>query len=70
MTRRANIKKYQQMAGNNNFGETSLVYKFKQINITADKINEFWTTPMDKIYNTYVLKEQVIKIEENKSNNR
>jgi len=66
----ANIKKYQQMAGNNNFGETTLVYKFKQINITADKINEFWTTPMDKIYNTYVLKEQVIKIEENKSNNR
>ena len=66
----ANIKKYQDMCGNNTWGETSYIYKFKQISITADKIDEYWTTTQDAIYNKYILKEQVVKIEENKSNNR
>ena len=58
------------MCGNNTWGETSYIYKFKQISITADKIDEYWTTTQDAIYNKYILKEQVVKIEENKSNNR
>mgnify|MGYP003988271459 FL=1 len=65
-----NIKKYQAMFGINDFGETIFIYKFKQISIRADKVNEFWTISQDDIYNKYILKEQVIKIEESKSNTR
>ena len=65
-----NIKKYQSMFGINDFGETLFIYKFKQISIRADKVNEFWTISQDDAYNKYILKEQVIKIEESQSNTR
>ena len=42
----------------------------KYQSIRADKVNEFWTTTQDDAYNKYILKEQVIKIEESKSNTR
>lgn len=65
-----NVKKYKSMCGITSFGSTQYIYKFKQINITADKLNEFWTEPQDEIYNKYILKENVIKIETDKHNNR
>jgi len=65
-----NIKKYQTMSGITDFGETILIYKFKQMSIRADKVNEFWSISQDDAYNKYILKEQVIKIEEDKSNTR
>jgi len=65
----ANIKKYKEMAGVNGYGSTEYIYKFKQINVTADNIDEFWTIPQNDAYDKYVLK-QVIKIEENKPHNR
>ena len=65
-----NIKKYKTMVGINDFGETAYLYKFKQITIQADKVNEFWSTTQDDAYNKYILKEQVITIEENKSDTR
>ena len=65
-----NIKKYQSMFGINDFGETIFIYKFKQISIRADKVDEFWKITQDDAYNKYILKEQVIKIEESKSNTR
>ena len=52
------------------FGETIFIYKFKQISIRADKVDEFWKITQDDAYNKYILKEQVIKIEESKSNTR
>ena len=58
------------MVGINDFGETAYLYKFKQITIQADKVNEFWSTTQDDAYNKYILKEQVITIEENKSDTR
>ena len=58
----ANIKKYQGMCGNNAWGETSYIYKFKQIAITADKVDEFWKNTQDEIYNKYILKEQVLSL--------
>ena len=66
----ANVKKYQSMVGINDFGETIFIYKFKQINVRADKVDEFWKISQDDAYNKYILKEQVIKIEESKSNTR
>jgi len=66
----ANVKKYQSMVGINDFGETIFIYKFKQINVRADKVDEFWKISQDEAYNKYILKEQVIKIEESKSNTR
>ena len=65
-----NIKKYKSMFGINDFGETIFIYKFKQINVRADKVDEFWKISQDDAYNKYILKEQVIKIEESKSNTR
>jgi len=65
-----NIKKYQSMAGITSFGETSYIYKFKQIAISVDSVNEFWSITQDEAYAKHVLKEQVVKIEENKSNTR
>lgn len=65
----ANIKKYQKMAGINSFGQTEYIWKFKQINISADKVDEFWDIPQDDAYDRYVLK-QVVKVEENKPNSR
>lgn len=67
-----NIKKFQSMCGITAFGNTQYIYKFTQINITADKINEFWTEKQDEVYNKYILKENkiVIKNEENQHNNR
>lgn len=65
-----NVKKYQSMVGINDFGETIFIYKFKQINVRADKVDEFWKISQDDAYNKYILKEQVIKIEESKSNTR
>ena len=65
-----NLKKYQSMVGINSFGETAYLYKFKQMTIQADKVNEFWTITQDDAYNKYILKEQVITIEENKSDTR
>ena len=65
-----NIKKYKTMVDINDFGETAYLYKFKQITIQADKVNEFWSTTQDDAYNKYILKEQVITIEENKSDTR
>ena len=38
--------------------------------IQGDKVNEFWTTTQDDAYNKYILKEQVITIETDKSNTR
>ena len=58
-----NIKKYKSMCSVTTFGTTQLIYKFKQISITADKDNEFWSSPQDEVYNKYILKETIIKIE-------
>jgi len=68
----ANIKKYKAMVGTNHFGQTELIWKFKQVNISVDLVDEFWTLPQDEAYNKYVLKEQTINIveKENKSNAR
>lgn len=65
-----NIKKYKSMSGITAFGQTEFIWKFKQVNITADKVEEFWQIPQDDAYDKYVLKETVVKIEENKPNNR
>lgn len=65
-----NVKKYKAMCGVNGFGQTQYVWKFKQINISADLIDEFWTLPHDEAYNKYVLNQQVVKIEENQPNRR
>lgn len=66
----ANIKKYQKMCGVTSFGQTEYIYKFKQVNIAADKVDEFWSIPQNDAYDKYVLKEQVLKVEENKPNIR
>ena len=60
-----NIKKYKSMCGINPFGQTEYIFKFKQINVSADLIDEFWTIPQNKAYNKYILKEQVVKVETN-----
>jgi len=65
-----NIEKYKAMAGVTGFGETGYIWKFKQINLTADNVNEFWEIPQEEAYDKYIVKQQVVKIEENKSNNR
>lgn len=67
-----NIEKYKSMSAVTTFGTTQHIYKFKQINITADKLNEFWTEKQDDIYDKYILKENkiVIKNETNKPDNR
>ena len=57
------------MVGINGFGSTEFIWKFKQINISADKIEEFWSITQEDAYDKYVLK-QVIKIETDKPNNR
>jgi len=64
-----NIEKYQKMSGITSYGQTQLIYKFRQMSITADKETEFWTESQDEIYNKYVLK-QVIIVEKNKSDDR
>lgn len=64
----ANIKKYKAMCGTNHFGQTELLWKFKQINISVDLVDEFWTLSQDDAYNKYVLKEQTIKIAQDKPN--
>tara|TARA_R110000787_G_scaffold75993_4_gene168020 strand:+ start:2129 stop:2596 length:468 start_codon:yes stop_codon:yes gene_type:complete len=61
----ANVKKYQALVGITSYGETNLVYKFKQINITADNVEEFWTSKMDDMYDKYVLKNKVVMVEKN-----
>ncbi len=65
-----NIKRYKSMCGINHFGQTEYIYKFKQVNITADKIDEFWKIPQDKAYDQYVLNKQeiVVKVEKDKPN--
>ena len=65
-----NVKKYQSMVGINSYGETAYLYKFKQMTIQGDMVYEFWTTTQDAAYNKYILKEQVITIETDKSNTR
>lgn len=65
-----NIAKYKSMCGINGFGQTEFIWKFKQINLSADQVDEFWSLEQDKAYNKYVLKEQVIKIEKNQPNAR
>lgn len=60
-----NIKRYKSMCGVTPFGQTEYIYKFKQINISADKIDEFWEIKQDDAYDKYVLK-QVIKVETDK----
>jgi len=66
----ANIKKYKAMAGTNHFGQTELIWKFKQVQMSVDLEKEFWEIPQDEAYSKYVLKEQQIKIAENKPNRR
>ena len=67
-----NIKKYKKMVGTNHFGQTELIWKFKQVNISVDLVDEFWTMSQDEAYAKYVQKEQTIKIveKENKPNSR
>ncbi len=65
-----NIKKYKSMCGITNFGQTEYIYKFKQVNISADKLDEFWSIPQDEAYDKYVLntREIVVKVEKDKPN--
>ena len=65
-----NIKRYKSMCGATSFGETELIWKFKQVNISVDLVDEFWTLSQDEAYSKYVLKEQQIKIAQNKPNRR
>ena len=64
-----NIKKYQGMAGVNTFGKTQYIWHFPMESITAPSAKEFWKTPVEEAYRRFVLKEQVIKVETNKSHN-
>ena len=65
-----NIKKYKAMCGTNHFGQTQLIWKFKQVDISVDLVDEFWTMSQDEAYSKYVLKEQQIKIAQDKPNSR
>lgn len=65
-----NIEKYKTMAGVTSFGQTEYIWKFRQININADNIKEFWEIPQDEAYDKLVLKRTVINVEENKPNSR
>lgn len=65
-----NIKKYKALVGTNHFGQTELIWKFKQVQISVDLVDEFWTIPQDEAYSKYVLKEQQIKIAQDKPNSR
>ena len=67
-----NIKKYKSMCGTNPFGQTEYIWKFRQVNISVDKIPEFWEIAQDKAYDKYILKEERLKIEtsENKPNHQ
>jgi len=65
-----NIKKYKTMCGTTNFGSTELIWKFKQVQISVDLVDEFWSMSQDDAYKKYVLKEQTIKIAQNKPNSR
>ena len=65
-----NIEKYKSMAGVTSFGQTEYIWKFKQININADKVDEFWSIPQDEAYDKYVLNAKVLKVETDKPNNR
>jgi len=56
------------MCGINHFGQTEYIYKFKQVNITADKIDEFWTIKQDEAFDKYVNREIVVKLETDKPN--
>jgi hypothetical protein len=68
----ANIKKYKAMADVNSFGQTRYEWKFKMQSTQANSAKQFWELTVDEAYKKFVLKEQVIKIEDgtNKSNNR
>lgn len=66
----ANIKKYQKLVGTNHFGQTELIWKFKQVQISVDLVKEFWEMAQDDAYSKYVLKEQQIKIAQDKPNAR
>ena len=66
----ANIKRYRAMYGANSFGETELIWKFKQVNISVDLVDEFWNLSQEDAYSKYVLKEQQIKIAQDKPNRR
>ncbi len=57
-----NIKKYKSMYGVTTFGTTQLIYKFIQMNITADNEEEFWSAPQDEVYNKYILKQPAITV--------
>ena len=65
-----NIAKYKSMCGVTSFGQTEYIYKFRQINLSADKIDEFWEIKQDKAYDKYVLKENVVIVEKNQPNSR
>lgn len=65
-----NIKKYKSMVGTNHFGQTELIWKFRQVNISVDLLDEFWTMSQEEAYSKYVLKEKTIKIAENIPNTR
>jgi len=66
----ANIKRYRAMCGANSFGETELIWKFKQVNISVDLVDEFWNLSQEDAYSKYVLKEQQIQIAQDKPNRR
>jgi hypothetical protein len=66
----ANIKRYKAMADVNSFGETRYEWKFKMQSTQANSAKQFWDLSVDAAYKKFILKEQVIKIEENKSNHR
>jgi hypothetical protein len=65
-----NIKKYKKMVGTNHFGQTELIWKFKQVNISVDIEREFWEMSQEEAYNKYVRKEQQITIAKDKPNSR
>jgi len=65
-----NIKKYKALCGSNHFGQTELIWKFKQVNINVEIDAEFWSMPFEEAYKKYVLKEQQIKIAQDKPNSR
>lgn len=65
-----NIKKYKAMCGTNHFGQTELIWKFKQVQISVDLVEEFWSIPQDEAYRKYVQKEQTIKVETDKPHAR
>ena len=62
----ANIKKYKSMCGTTSFGQTELIWKFKQVQISVDLVDEFWSISQDEAYSKYVLKEKQLVITQEK----